>query len=189
MKKELLTPEIIKMAKSLKRQIVEVTPHYICGTDSLTNTFSIIFLDGSVPVDDELYFFGINTELAKYDIYLQNMYSYERFKPKMDYLRSTCHLIENNKILLMADDITGGRQYIIPGFAEHLTKKAKDGATMLFTDMGEFILSSCVTMHPINKSDVVNITAYEYDDVSWLGRFTINKKKYTIYEYIRFLNI
>lgn len=187
MRQELLTPEIIKMARSLKRQIVEITPHYICGSDSIMATFSIIYLNGDVPVDDELYYLGPSNELTNYDNYLNIKHIYQVFKPYMDHKRSRCQFIENNRLLLRADDITKGQQHIIPGFAESMKMKAKQGVNILNIDNTDIFISSCPSIHPINKPDVVNIFAWEDDEISCMVRFDINKKKYMIHEYVRFL--
>lgn len=188
MREELLTPEIIKMAKSLKRQIVEITPHYICGSDSNMATFSIIYLNGSVSVDNELYYFGATSDLFKYDIYLQNMYLYEMLKGKMAYLRRSCQMAERNRLLFQYNDITIGQQYAVNNFIESINGKAKDGMRLTYlNDAPEYMMSSCSTMHPINKTNAVNITGYEYNDIAYLVRFDINKKNYVIHEYISYL--
>lgn len=188
MRKELLTPEIIKMAKSLKRQIVEITPHFICGSDSNMATFSIIYLNGSVQVDDDLYYFGAASELAKYELYSQNKYAYEMLKPRMQYLRYTCQHIDNNRLLFQYDNVTKESGYCMPGFIESLNAKAKDGSRFIYdNDCAEYIMSSCSTMHPINKSDIVSVYAWEYTPITFMVRFDIDKKKYAIHEYVSFL--
>lgn len=188
MREELLTKDIIKLARSLKRQFVEITPHYICGSDFPTMcTFSIIYLDGSIQVDDDLYFIGPTTDLVKYDIYLENEYIYKRYKPKMDYLRAECVNRENSAKIIFSGDNLVDQDYLIPGFENAVRQKAKEGAQILNVDYTNMFMSCCAAIHPLNKKDIIDLTCYEYDEISYLAKFIINKKKYCITEYIRFL--
>lgn len=185
MRKELLTPEIIKLTKSLKRQIVEITPHYICGSDSMMSEFSIIYLNGSVQVDSELYYFGPTTGLAGYDENVLTDCSYDMLRSKMNYLRNACQMADNNKVLFSANNII--KQDIVTGLVESIASKAKDGMMLTWINDKEYIMSSCSTMHPINKPDTVDITIYEYNELSFLAKYDIKKKNYTIHEYIAYL--
>lgn len=188
MKQELLTPEIIKMAKSLKRQIIEITPYYICGSDSSMGMFSIIYLDGNVQVDPELYYFGPVNYLNNYDFYIENLsFTFDMAKIRMKYLMNQCQMVENNKVMIHYDDITKGQTYAIPGFVESINGKAKDGISILHFNDSEYFVSTSSTMHPINKPDKVSVTAYPYNEISYIAKFTIYKKKYVINEYISLL--
>lgn len=187
MEEQMLTKDIIKLAKSLKRSIVEVTPHYICGSDSALLYFSIIYIDGSTEVDDELYYLGDSKHLPNYELYMANKHEYENFKPRLDYLRQTCQSIEYNTLILKADSINIGQNYVVPRLQELLQMKSGDGALMLNADCTNLFMSACSTMHPINKSDVMHISAYELDDISFIAKFIIDKGKYNIHEYVRFL--
>lgn len=187
MNKELLTPDIIKMARSLKRQLVEITPHYICGTDSLMRTFSIIYHNGVTPIDSDLYYFGPSNSLGDYDSYVQNAYKYDIYKQRMQYLRYQCQMVENNTLLMQYDNITKGQTYAVSGFVESLNKKAKDGMSMLNIDSTDLFISTCSTMQPINKPDIVSISVFPYTDISFMVKFVINKKNYIINEYIAYL--
>lgn len=186
MREELLTPEIIKMTKSLKRAIVEITPHFICGSDSLMNTFSIIFLNGNVQVDDDLYYFGPTNLLTKYDTYQQSKHMFESLQSRMNYLRYTVQqVVDNNKLLFAFDDITNFDY--INGFTESINAKAKDGARFVYPESADYMMSSCTTMHPINKTDKVNLRGWEFTPISYLTEYDIIKKKYTIREFISFV--
>lgn len=189
MRQELLTLEIIKMAKSLKRQIVEITPHYICGSDSLMGMFSIIYLDGNVQVDPELYYFGPTSFLGDYDYYIENeSFKFDMLKPKMRYLMAQSQMVENNPVIIYYDDITKGQDYAIDNFVDTINGKAKDGMKILhFEYDNKHFISTSSTMHPINKPDKVSVTAYPYNEISYIAKFTIYKKKYVINEYMALL--
>lgn len=184
-----LSKDIIQMAKSLKRNIVEITPHYICGSDTLLSSFSIVYLNGNIEVTDDLYYLGSTNLLTKPEIYGECKHTFESFRSRIEYLRSTCQFIENNNILYQANAVNTDQTHNISGLNDALAMKSKDGSTMINVDYTNLFLSTCGTMHPVNKSDVMDITIYENDDVSFIAKFSINKKKYTIYEYARFLYI
>ncbi len=189
MRQELLTLEIIKMAKSLKRQIVEITPHYICGSDSTMSMFSIIYLDGNVQVDPQLYYFGPANSLNDYEKYMESeYYKFYALAYRMRHLMGQCRMVENNQVIIHYDDITKGQDYAISEFVNTINGKAKDGIKISHFDHDDIhFVSTSSTMHPINKPDKVSVTAYPYNEVSYIAKFTIYKKKYTINEYIAFL--
>lgn len=190
MREELLTKDIIKLARSLKRKIVEITPHYICGCDSQRGYFSIIYINDTVQVDPELYYFGPVNLLTKYNEYLEQKYMYDAYKQKMNYLRATCQFVEsNNKLLFSYDDITHQAEYVLPGFNECINGKAKDGASILNLDSTDYFMSTSSTIHPINKTDKANISGYAYNDISYIVKYSILKKAYSIHEYICYLYI
>lgn len=182
-----LNPEIIKLAKSLKRSIVEITPHYICGTDyPLGCTFSIIYLDGNIQVPNDLYWFGPTTELTKDEehVKMQEVWMLHH-KGKMDYLRATAHRLETQSPIVTTGDLKDETE--INDFMESLNQKAKYGARILDISFTRYFITSCSMIHPVNKTDGISLVCYPYDNISYLAKFIINKKKYTIYEYIRFL--
>lgn len=182
-----LSPEIIKLAKSLKRSMVEITPHYICGSDyPLLCTFSITYLDGTIAVPDDLYWFGPTTELTKDEEHakMQDVWLLHH-KNKMDYLRATAQRLELQSPIVTTGDLKDDTDF--NNFMESLNKKAKYGASILSMEFTNYFITSCSMIHPINKTDGVELICYPYDDISFLSKFIIKKKKYTIYEYIRFL--
>ena len=190
MREELLTKDIIKLARSLKRKIVEITPHYICGCDTQASYFSIIYLTDAVRVDPELYYFGPTNLLTKYNDYLEQKHLYDMYKQKMSYLRSTCQFVEsNNKLLFSYDDIVNQEEYILPGFNQCVNGKAKDGASILNIDATDYFISTSSTIHSINKKDKINMSGYAYNDISYIVRYSIFKKTYSIHEYMCYLYI
>ena len=185
MKEEYLTKDIIKIAKSLKRQFVEITPWYICGTDLPNmNTFSIVYLNESLvgEINPDLYYIGPTTDLTKYDSYILNKYEYFKYKQRMDYLRNVCINFNKQNLLYSIDNCS----LDIKEFSDSLNLKSKDGARMITVD-DKLFMTCCSAVHPMNKSDIISLEAFEYDSISYLAIFIINKKKYNIIEYIRFL--
>lgn len=74
----------------------------------------------------------------------------------------------------------------IDEFNISLSKKAKDGADLIYID--RFPISLCSGLLPVNKSDKISLEIYD-DNVpkTFLAKFIIDKKKYTINKYIRYL--
>ena len=75
-------------------------------------------------------------------------------------------------------------------FNRALSIKAKDGATLCKISDGQknYIMSVFTTIHPITKSDKVTMNIYD-EGKTFLSECIIDKKKYIIYEYIRYLYI
>lgn len=99
-------------------------------------------------------------------------------------------VIEGDKVdisLSMTEDNVLDQDYLIPGFENAVRQKAKEGAQILNVDYTNMFMSCCAAIHPLNKKDIIDLTCYEYDEISYLAKFIINKKKYCITEYIRFL--
>lgn len=182
-----MSTDIIKVAKSLKRSMVEITPYYICGSDyPLLSTFSIIYPNGNITIPNDTFWFGPTTELGNDEDHVRMEEMWVTYhKPKMDYLRASVLNMETQPPICHIQDIKSGCD--ITGFMESISQKAKYGAKLLNIDFTNFFITSCSMIHPINKSDSVELILYPYDEISFLSKFIIKKKKYTINEYIRFL--
>lgn len=184
----LLTPEIKKLAKSLKKDMVMITPHFICGCDSpQMSTFSITYLQ--IPVDENLFYCGPVGYMDKYDMYLETEYQYYSVRGRLLDMKQKCLFVEQSgQVLYQALSILIGQEYELPGLSESMAMKAKEGA-MMVSNLDRYAMSSCGTLHPVNKKDDMNVTLYAYDDVSFLAKYDIIKKTHTIYEYMRFLYV
>lgn len=179
--------ELLKIARSLKKDIVEITPYYVCGTDNQMCTFSIVYLD--IPVKPDIYYIGycnlINKDEERYNQYI---FFYDAMKRRLDELRRSCQIIQdNNKVIFSADNIID--QDIFNGLDEAIKLKAYEGANMIYPEFSNYLMSYCPSIHPLNKSDQMNLVLYEYDDISFFAKYMIIKKEYTINEYIRFIYV
>lgn len=178
----MMNPDIIKIAKSMKKDYIKITPKYILGTDVNTNTLSIIFIEtgeeymGTVA---ELEGKGVPefAECMTEEI-LRDRFIYLLAKISPMAFYGTVTPIEGFDCL----DISENENFLDTS----RNMKAKDGAKMFKLDQ-TYIMSNFSSLHPVNKSDKVYLTLYPYDEISFMSKFVINKKKYEIHEYIRYL--
>jgi hypothetical protein len=62
--------------------------------------------------------------------------------------------------------------------------KVADGCSSYFIG-DKYLLSTFSKVHAINAADKVSVKVYDYDRVSYLYEFFIDKKKYVVKEYLR----
>ena len=178
----MINPEIIKIAKSMKKDYVKVTPKYILGTDVNTHTLSIIFMEtgeeymGTIA---ELEGKGVPefSECMTEEI-LRDRFNHLLTQIAPIALYGTVPPIEGFECL----DISESDAFL--DTCKNI--KSKDGAKMFKLDQN-YIMSNFSSLHPINKSDKIYLTLYPRDEISFISKFVINKKKYEIHEYIRYL--
>lgn len=171
----MIDSSIIKLAKSMKKEFIEITNSYIIGTDVNRCTMSIIYTKS-----DE-YYIGTMAELEGKkipDYWMPN----DRLKRDIDILMSNCFkVLDRNIVLLKEDNIKENDSFI---YSQSM--KSSDGASKYAFGL-DFIMYTFSSLHPINKPDTVSMTIYEYDNMSYLAEYKIRKKKYEIIEYIRYL--
>lgn len=177
-----MNPDIIKIAKSMKKEYVHITPKYILGTDINTNTLSIIFMESGeeyLGTIAELEGKGLPefAECMTEEI-LRNRFTYLLAKMAPIALYQTSSPIDGFECI----DISENENFL--NTSRNI--KAKDGAKMFKFDK-KYIMSNFASLHPVNKSDKVYLTLYPYDSISFISKFVIDKKKYEIHEYIRYL--
>ena len=65
--------------------------------------------------------------------------------------------------------------------------KKSDGAKLFDFGYGIPSIKAYLTsgMIPANKSDAVNIDIYAYDEISVIVKFSVDKKKYMIHQFVR----
>ena len=63
--------------------------------------------------------------------------------------------------------------------------KVNDGLTRFMLG-GKYMITSFNKVHAINASDKVSVNIYDIDPISFLCEFIVDKKKYTVKEYIRY---
>lgn len=166
---------IIKLAKTMKRDFVEVTSSYILGTDVNRGIMSIIYTGG-----DE-YYIGTLAELEGKKV-PDFWMPLDRLKMDMDRLKTrTFHIVETQPIIYETEDLKENES-----FMTMQAKKAAEGAT-LFQAADQYLMYCTSSIHPLNKTDSIKMRIYPYDKISYLSCYEITKKTHKIYEYIRYL--
>lgn len=166
--------DIIKMAKSMKREFIEITNNYISGTDVNRGTFSIIY-QGSPD-----YYIGTLAELEgkKQPDYWKPE---EMVKSRLDYLKEQSFLLTSRDPIMTIDNLKDDESFL-----DIVSNKAADGAN-IYGFNKQYLMYTFSSLHPLNKPDVISCSIYPVDNISYLAQFVINKKKWVIYEYIRYL--
>lgn len=177
-----MNPDIIKIAKSMKKEYVHITPKYILGTDINTNTLSIIYIESGEE------YLGTTAELEGKGVpEFAECMTEEILRHRFVYLLQKVSPIA---LYGLVSPIEGFENIDISENENFLNTsrniKSKDGAKM-FKLNETYIMSNFSSLHPINKSDKVYLSLYPCDAISFMSKFVIDKKKYEIHEYIRYL--
>lgn len=169
-----MNDETVKIAKSLKRKFVNITPNYICGIDESYSLFSIVYTGG-----DE-FFAGYIGELSNG----KEVDERERLEQNIivncnGYIRLVTEL-SNLTPTVELTDIKENEQ-----FQDILSLRATEGAKRLVIN-NKYIMYMCSAMHPVTKTDKASLKIYDYDSISFVAEIIITKKKYQIHEFIRY---
>ena len=167
---------IIKMAKSMKKDLIMITNSYIAGTDIYGCILSIIH-EGS---DEQ--FVGSMAELdgkKNPDYYIGP----DRTKVVITRLINQVYNITSSlHPIFSADNLKED-----VSFNEALNKKMSDGAYVYKLNM-QYPMYMFSSLHPVNKSDKISCNIYDLQDrQTYMAHFIICKPKYQIHEYIRYL--
>ena len=178
---------IYDMCKVLKGNTINFYNNKIMSLDSDINpisSISIIYTDTLLDLD---YTQCISMEKLK-DFYSD--VNHDEYIPtqsiegiKESYILNTFIEPTNNQLIYSIDDLR-----LIDEFNVAMSKKAKDGITLIYVD--RFPISICPSILPLNKSDKISLEIYN-DRIlgSFLAKFIIDKKKFVINKYIRYLFI
>ena len=196
------------LCKFIKKPIIAVYPDgRVLGTDesfcSLNMIISDKIMSDIIDYNLEIPYIIICKEftsffkdaLKDYNSLLFNQYSIENrannsslvnnLHLNFDIERLYCKAMEHNQypIIYRQDDI----QNINP---DMFKMKASDGAKMYTID-GKYIMTSFNAIHPVNKSDKVDLIIRDYDYYSYYAEFIIYKKKekYELHEFLRFMKL
>lgn len=189
---------IFTLFKSMKKPIVAVYPNgTIFGTDEQFASISVIYTD-HINMSDP-YIFYMN-ELMLFMRNVSAQYNEEIIFGKFELLctdKKLSYMISNRLELLdqlfnlhaklidiKLKNVLSEQQNIQEQYYEMLSLKAADGAKMYNID--NFVMSSFNAIHPVNKSDKVDVIFREYDNYSYTAEFIIHKKQYDIHEFFRF---
>lgn len=166
---------IIKLAKSMKKDLIVIRNNYIMGTDIYRCTLSIIY-EGSTET-----FSGAVGELEGKglpDYYIGP----ERIEAELDGLmKRTFDALSNRNPVYRVDNMKDDES-----FNDVLKRKMSDGAEIYMFNM-QYPMSIFSSLHPVNKSDKLQCEIYDINDGTYIAHFIIYKPKYQIHEYIRYL--
>lgn len=195
--------EALQVAKSMKRPIIYVHNGYLLGTDPTFSTLSRIIL--SEPIEDlpmpfgskmnEVYsgnklyaamvkspdtFFSFYKKLTD-NIYI-NSFDEESIRVRILGIQHRCEEIMSHATYIGGlNDITKN-----PDFQSMLSLKTGDGAVMYNYDT-RYIMSTFATIHPVTKTDVLDLSIYHIDNRSFMAKFICKKKKsIVVEEFIRY---
>ena len=174
--------DIVKMAKSMKRYYVHINDRYILGANETLNMISVIWLPEEIEKRihhleeaKNLTVDSIGTIPIDY-----------RILDRMNYMLS--HACASTGAPIYSSAIEDGVP-IHDSFTNAIGQKASDGATIVKDIENKLAMYTHSTLHPLNKTDKISMDVYDMDKISYLVKFTIDKKKYQIIEYIRFLKL
>lgn len=191
--------ETIKIARSMKRPIIHVSPNYMLGTDEEFCTLSIIEIDSDIPrsftttVNDYL----DESKIEKFSMEHPDIFFSEYNLIDTDFYVNFWkepYLLSN--IFNIFSKIQSYLQFPVVYTESGLEKnvnfmntvakiKVADGLTK-FIIGDKYLITSFNKVHAINASDKISVNIYDIDPISFLCEFIVDKKKYTVKEYIRY---
>lgn len=206
----MILSEAIIIAKTMKRPIVYITKGYMFGLTEDCSTLSSIILSDEIsdlqrPIcyytsqiincdsaklskisnATPSLFFGYYKQIAP-DVYIDTMSETDLFVRVQPVISRCMEYKNTSKLILECTNLTK----IDELFNKAVSVKTKDGLVIYSkcsADNLVLFMSTFVSMHPVTKSDTVNLQCYGIDRYSFLAQFEIVKKKsLTIQEYIRY---
>ena len=194
-----MNPEILKIARSMKRPIIHISPNYMLGTDEEFCTLSLIEISSDIP---RSFTTAVNDYLDEGKIEKFSVAHPEIFFTEYQMIDNSFYVNTWKEPYLFSNifNIFGRVQrYITYPVVYSETGLEKDNLFMttvakLKVDDGltryifgnKYIATNFNKVHAINASDKVSVNIYDIDPISFLCEFIVTKKKYTIKEYIRY---
>ena len=201
---------IIKIAKAIKKEFIYVKGNMLFGCDELYNTLTVVTMnspDDLFPVDFDFsvkylnsyisecsrfgnqFYLGCNNNVKCLYNPVSNMYYYN--EPSIGYYTTSIYVNTMNSLANCNKVYSNSDIKSNESFSTALASKAKNGAVLcrLTNDQAnKYIMSMFSYIHPIAKSDKVTMNLYD-DKNTFISECIIQKKAYTINEYIRYLHI
>lgn len=192
--------DIIKIAKTMKRPIVYITPTYMLGTDEEFCTLSRINIESDVvrPMAFKISSILIGESKDKYANEHPEIFFTEYSHVQEDLYINTwnesfyMYNIMNINLRLATSLQYANKVYSVDrldkdsNFMQNVAKlKVSDGLKRHIMD-DRFLQTSFNKVHCVNASDTVSLNIYDMDHFSYLYEYRIGKKKYDVYEYIRY---
>lgn len=194
-----MNQETMKIARSMKRPIVHISPNYMLGTDEEFCTLSVIEISSDIQrsftttVNDYL----DESKIEKFSVAHPDIFftEYQMIDTnfyinlwKEPYLFSNIFSVFNKIQYYLRFQIVY-TEYGLEKNTEFMDTVAKlkvnDGLTRFMLG-GKYMITSFNKVHAINASDKVSVNIYDIDPISFLCEFIVDKKKYTVKEYIRY---
>lgn len=200
--------EALLVAKQMKRPIIYITNNYILGSDksfsilsSVTLTEPItdlkrpicVELNEVIMTEDKLNKFSSSYPTVFFTYYEQitsgiyiNTFNEYKLMTSIIALNRKCNSILDKAVIVSkANNVTK----TVEGFDILTSLKAAEGMklTRYKTDDFLYLISSFISIHPITKTDILNMEIYYVDNRSFLVRYEVIKKKnVVINEFIRY---
>lgn len=189
---------IIKIAKTMKRCNIYVNPYYMLGSDKDYCSLSVIELDTGSPefaaqVVDILTPQNSMKYITSYPEVYYNEYRDVKDGYKVnawDEVKIKANLRDMHLRIQQATSVLP-----VVFYEDHLEEdesfmaavgKLKTADRLSTYRFNNFLITSFASLHSINAKDKVSLYVYDYDLESYLYEFRIDKKKYTIREYLRY---
>ena len=194
---------VYTVAKTLKSSFVVIYKGMILGTDENINYLAVTYHEyyDNAPEDSTIYCYEKN-ELAKFFKQYENinvqvslehgilygnngaiypMIFQQRFAKQVVDKYYTIHTKTVISIpSFYASDLRGDETI------ETLIQMKKSDGIVKYMPDDKHMMTLFSTMLPVNKSDGLKLEIYDVDEFSFIAKFTIIKKKYTITKYFRF---
>jgi len=182
--------------KSMKCDIYHIYKNVIIGIDKFSTSLSEVICDtkveGSYEIDkDTMKLIAdkcqeiIKDEKVNAEYYISR-YSQKNYRAtELEMMYMNILSILSSKIVpdLVVDSVKSNEE-----FMKILSNKSADGANF-FKINDKYIMSIYSGLLPINKSDKVSLEIYNIDEYSYISKFIINKGKFVINKFIKYLFI
>ena len=192
--------EAFKIAKTMKRNFIYVTPTRMYGMDIGKSTLSIIDMISNVPVPFAGEISAILDENKKEKFLVKNtstfLYEYKKLEEDM-YINfweepSVINDIMNayNSLSNILSRRSLNPTYSVSGLENNISFmnntyaiKVVDGYQKMVID--GYYLDCFSKMHCISKADKVSLNVYDKDPFFYIYEFIVSKKKYEVKEYFK----
>lgn len=192
--------EAFKIAKTMKRNFIYVTPTRMYGMDIGKSTLSIIDMISNVPVSFAGEISAILDENKKEKFLVKNtstfLYEYKKLEEDM-YINfweepSVINDIMNayNSLSNILSRRSLNPTYSVSGLENNISFmnntyaiKVVDGYQKMVMD--GYYLDCFSKMHCISKADKVSLNVYDKDPFFYIYEFIVSKKKYEVKEYFK----
>lgn len=189
---------IIKVAKTMKRCNIYVCPYYMLGSDEDYCSLSVIEMDSESPefaakvVDiltpqNSMKFITSHPDVYynEYrdikDGYKVNAWDEVVIKEKLRSMHLKIQTLINTLPTIFYQDNLDQDETFMASVG-----KLKTADRLTRYKFNNFLITNFASLHSINAKDKVSMKIYDCDPLSYLYEFRIDKKKYTIKEYLRY---
>lgn len=192
------TASALKIAKTMKRDLVYITPTRMIGVDSGKCALSIIDIESDIVHPFAGKVAALLNEKKKDSFIIKNaatfLYEYKKIDEDV-----YCNIFEQDKIMY---DIMDSYNRLMNHLSHstlivtmqdlHLNEDFMNGTYGIRADDGYkkniidgFYFDHFTKMHCNSKSDKISLNIYDNDEYSYIYEFFIDKKKYVVREYFR----